>query len=122
MVGIEQFTLQHTTLVVIFVLLGILLWKVMRSEENTIEWWQFISTRGPDGKHYADVDKLGKVVGIIVSSWVVTTNKTNEAMLFIYLAYVGAVGGWSAYLRARNGQTTTELPPKSDSPPKAPTS
>lgn len=84
----------------------IAVWRTM-SGENPLEWWHFISSKGADGKDYADIDKLGKVVALFISSWVMmvmTFNSKMDAMMMMtYLAYAGAVGGWSAYLRARTG-------------------
>ena len=90
------------------VLLLLLLHKVMSSNDNNLDWWQFISTRGQDGKNYADIDKLGKVAGIFISSWYVisTGSKPDASVLAVYLAYVGGVAGYSAYLRSQRGMVT----------------
>lgn len=96
----------------ILVVVGGILWAVLRNKDNEISCWQFISSRGPDGKHYADIDKLGKCAGIFISSWVVVKYAYSgklEWMLFsAYLAYVGAVGGYSAYLRMRQSTSTAQ--------------
>ena len=77
--------------------------------KNNLHWWQFISSKGSDGKHYADIDKLGKVTGIIISSWIVVRVSDNtpfdftgfSLILGTYLAFVGGVAGYSAYLRSK---------------------
>jgi hypothetical protein len=78
--------------------------RVMNAN-NPLEWWHFIATRGPDNAQYADIDKLGKCVGIVVGSAVIIiqayTEKVDGVIFFTYLAFVGAVAGWSAYLRSR---------------------
>lgn len=88
------------------ILLLILLNKIM-TEDNGLEWWQFISTRAENGKNYADIDKLGKVVGIFVSSWYIiklgAEGKSDAAVLAVYLGFVGGVAGYSAYLRSQRG-------------------
>lgn len=88
------------------VIVGILfgLYFIIRAKENDLECWHFIATKGLDGKNYADTDKLGKLVGIIAGTYVVIFNKPDSAMLFIYLSYVGAVAGWSSYLRSKRDE------------------
>lgn len=75
------------------------------SDNNPLEWWHFIATRGADGQHYADIDKLGKVVGIFTSStvviWMGYQSKLDTGLLLAYLAFVGGIGGYSAYLRSK---------------------
>lgn len=83
--------------------------------DNPLEWWHFISSKGVDGVHYADPDKLGKMAGIVVSSWlmviVAKDGKMDATIFAVYLAYVGGVAGYSAYLRARGGLPPVD-PPK----------
>lgn len=90
--------------------------------ENQLELWHFISTRSPvDGKHYADIDKLGKVTGVIVGSFAVLRVSSAKNLdlpgfalvLGTYFAFVGGIAGYSAYLRARSGriETTTTVEP-----------
>lgn len=90
---------------------GWLLYRVMRGD-NELEWWHFISTKGLDGRHYADLDKLGKVAGIAFGSWSVlrvahqpNLDLTGFALvLTAYFAFVGGVAGYAAYLRMKNGE------------------
>lgn len=95
----------------IFVFSG-LFWLLVKvvNDDNPLDWWQFISTKGSDGQHYGDIDKLGKVVGIVVSSvimlMVTYASKMDAVLLGVYLAFVGGIAGYSAYLRVKQG-----LPP-----------
>lgn len=109
----DYFTAPSHLVGVLLLLLGLIGIHLIINGENPLRWWHFISTRAPDGKEYADLDKLGKVTGIIVGSYVVVTNKIDAYFLLVYLSYVGAVAGWSAYLRSKNG---SELPPKPSTP------
>lgn len=92
------------SLCLLMFLLGLV--RVMNAK-NPLEWWHFISTRGEDHRNYADLDKLGKFIGIIISSLIVILlayNGTLDGVVFgAYLAFVGGVAGYSAYLRARFG-------------------
>jgi amino acid transporter len=105
-------TSQAAVMIFVCLFAFILLWKVIDSD-NPLEWWHFISSRGPDGKEYADIDKLGKVVGIIISSvaMLIITHqgKMDAVILGVYLAFVGGVAGYSAYLRSKQW-----LPPAKD--------
>jgi nitric oxide reductase large subunit len=117
---IAAFNPQVVILIVFFVVLALVLQKIIADNDNPLEWYHFISTRGSDGKHYADLDKLGKSVGIIVSSVVVILmthyQKMDAVILGVYLAFVGGIAGYSAYLRSKQG-----LPPAPpDEPPKNP--
>lgn len=98
----------------LFVLGAYALHRLMVSD-NPLEWWHFIASKGLDGQHYADPDKLGKMAGICVSSWLMVIlakdGKMDATILGVYLAYVGGVAGYSAYLRARGGLPPVE-PPK----------
>lgn len=108
-----DYTISGIVLFLLLGLAGLLLYlrlhKIM-NEENGLDWWQFISTRGENGQNYADIDKLGKVVGIFVSSWYIiklgADSKADASVLAVYLAFVGGVAGYSAYLRSQRGVVT----------------
>ncbi len=107
----SEITLSSATMTVILglliVLMGVLLWKIFTDPENNLSCWQFIATKAKDGKHYADLDKLGKVVALFVSSWVVLKvaydQKIDAYLLGVYLTFAGAIAGWAAYLRTKEG-------------------
>lgn len=111
-----SYSISGTVLLILLglaiLLLSVRLHKIME-EENNLDWWQFISTRAENGQNYADIDKLGKVVGIFVGSWTVIyvcmNNKVDLAVVAFYsayLAFVGGVAGYSAYLRSKRGVVT----------------
>lgn len=97
---------------IILLLIGLLLYKVFKDPENNLSCWQFISTRGSDDKEYADIDKLGKVVALVITTGIViyyaykTPLEGNGgaiflAMLTLYLGFAGGVAGYSAFLRSK---------------------
>lgn len=96
-------------LLALIAVLAVLLFRIMTDKNNTLECWQFIATKGADGKHYADLDKLGKLAGILFGSWSVTKIAYRDALdltgfalvLTTYFAFVGGVAGYSAYLRSK---------------------
>ena len=113
---------QAITIVVYIVLLGLALsfvWFLYRlmNADNPLEWWHFISTRGEDNQHYADLDKLGKFVALIAGTlilvWQGYAYEIKWELLLTYFTYAGAISGWAAYLRYKakksvngNGSTT----------------
>ena len=115
-------TAVMTALLVFGALISLVVfWAIMRSDKNQISCWQFLSTRAKDGKHYGDLDKLGKFVGIFVSSWAVlalafkATNNDFSSfaiLLTAYLAFVGGIAGYSAWLRTKQ----TYTPPQEEKP------
>jgi hypothetical protein len=97
---------------IILLLVGLLLYKVFRDPENNLSCWQFISTRGADDQEHADIDKLGKVVALIITTAIVvyyaykTPLEGNGgaiflAMLGVYLAFAGGMASYSAFLRSK---------------------
>lgn len=78
---------------------------LIHSEGNGLEWWHLVATKGQDGKYYFDLDKFGKLVGIVVGSWAVVVlaqqGKLDALIFGAYLAFVGSIAGYSAYLRSR---------------------
>ena len=105
----------YVGLLSVFVGLIVFLWWVVRGTSE-IEWWQFIATKELDGKNHGDIDKLGKLVALVVSSVIIVWHgyalKIDALLLGIYLTYAGAIGGWAAYLRykQRNGSQPPAAP------------
>lgn len=96
-----------------------ILWALYRGiarTDNPIHWWQFISSKDPiTGLYEANLTKLGQLFGIVGSTYVVLkaserayTDFTQFSILLaVWLAFVGGVASYSAYLRAKIGQVTT---------------
>ena len=95
--------------------------------ENNIEWADFISVRGAtDGKQHGSWDSIGKGGGVFICIYIPLLYAHSEkfeplggaALLGVSLAYLGAVNGYSAYLRSKQGtvQTTTTTAPVDDTP------
>jgi hypothetical protein len=84
--------------------------KTIADEKSPIEWWHFVSTKGKDGEHYADITKLGQVAGIVVVSWLVIAMSARVdkldalgfcGVLALALAYLAGVQAFQAYLKSR---------------------
>lgn len=93
-------------------ILAVLLWilfRVINDEGNLIVWADFISSRGPDGRQHGDIDKVGKVFGIVLATVTVMMYADNEkveptglaALLGVSLTYLCAVSAYSSYLRSK---------------------
>lgn len=101
----------------LIVLMGVLLYRIFSSDDNELSCWQFIATYNhTTGKHNADLDKLGKVIALFVSSWAVLKvsydQKLDATLLGVYLGFAGAIAGWAAYLRTKEGNKQAEGPPE----------
>lgn len=84
--------------------------KTISDEASPIEWWHFVSSKGKDGEHYADITKLGQVAGIMVVSWLVIAMSARVdkldalgfcGVLALALAYLAGVQAFQAYLKSR---------------------
>lgn len=96
-----------------------ILWALYRGiarQDNPIKWWEFIASYDVNAKKYeANLTKLGQLFGIFGSTYILL--KASEtaytdflqfsALLAVWLAFVGGVAGYSAYLRAKIGQVVT---------------
>lgn len=96
-------------LIVVFALVY-KLHQTIKDEKSPIEWWHFIATKGKDGEHYADITKLGQVMGIILVIWLAVAMSTRVkeldwmgfcAILTLVLAYLGGVQAFQAYLKSK---------------------
>ncbi len=108
-------TLVMALSAIIFLLLMLSLVRVINSTENDLEWSHLVSTRGTDGKQYADWNKIGQGLGVILCVWlpaVYVYSPRLEAMglaavMGVALAYLGGVSGYAAMLRSRQGGIET---------------
>ena len=100
----------YVALAVFLVAILIQIYFVMKDTKNQIDWSQFISSVGRDGKERADLTKLGQVVGIILVSWIVVTLSYRVkdvdilgfwSVLALALAYLGGVQAYQAYLKSK---------------------
>lgn len=103
-----------------------LLWafyRWMQSDDSEgIEWRDFVSTKGVDGKYHGDIDKVGKSSGVVFGSVMIVQISPHASkdftgfalVLTAYFAFVGCVAGYSAYLRSKQGSITTVTEPVPD--------
>lgn len=113
---IELWQLYAAALVFGVVIIGMLAW-VMHSKDNTIEWWHFISSRGADGRQYADLTKLGQVAGILLCiavTFIFAARKdtTAEGFSFLFgvvLVYLGGVQAYQTYVKSKKTPTVASV-------------
>lgn len=98
------------TWMVLMVLAGVvwLFAKASQSPDSPIDWVHLVT----DGKtQRASPYKLGYLVGLISSTWVIITyadKSTLSADVFgIYLAFVLGGAGWNTYVKSRPGSSST---------------
>ena len=112
-------------LLILLVLVWIL-FRIINDTGNLIEWADYISTRGTDGKQHGDINKVGQWAGILIAMMSVMMYADNEtvdatglaALLGVALLYLGGVAGYAAKLRANQGSMTTVTEPVPDVPSK----
>jgi hypothetical protein len=108
--------------VIIILLLAYAFIRVVNSLDNNLEWSQLISSKGQDGKQYADWNRIGQGAGVVLCVWLPAVYAHSDradavglaAIMGVALAYLGGVSGYAATLRARQG--TTETTRTSESP------
>ena len=92
----------------VFIGLAVLIFAIMRAQDNDLECWQFFATKGADGKNYASPDKLIKLSGALIASWAVIRLSYEGHMewtVFLsYLAFVAGPDAFGAWLKSRGPQ------------------
>lgn len=99
--------------------------KTLEDDQNDLQWWQFISSRGRDGKQYADLTKLGQASGILICffSIILLADKVTtdagwlgfSAVLSVVLLYLGGVQAYQTFMKTRtNANPITPDKPKED--------
>lgn len=78
--------------------------RVINSKSNPIEWWHYISSKAPDGHQWGDIDKLGKMYGIIGSTWIVCwmgyLGKLGWEIFAVWLIFIAGVSSFALWVRA----------------------
>ena len=97
-------------LILMFALLGLLLWKVSRDDDNEISCWQLIASRGIDGKQYMDPKKIGYLLGAFGGFWLCIrmtyTNSGLDVMFFAtWLAFLAGIDIFTTFTKGKNIQT-----------------
>jgi len=108
--------------VIAFLVLLLAFVRVVNGENNDLEWWHLVSTRAADGGQYADWNKIGQGLGVVLCVWLpavyVYSPKMEAvglaAVMGVALLYLGGVSGYAANLRSKQGSVettrTTETP------------
>jgi hypothetical protein len=104
--------------VIAFLVLMLAFVRVINGE-NDLEWWHLVSTRAADGSQYADWNKIGQGLGVVLCVWLpavyVYSPKMEAvglaAVMGVALLYLGGVSGYAANLRAKRGSRETVTEP-----------
>lgn len=107
---VSSFTTSELIIGAFFLVSIFLLVRVMNDSTNDLEWADLISSRGiADGKQHADIDKVGKVCGVVLAVWLpffyAHSDKMDSTGLSLVMitsfAYLAGVSGYSAWLRSK---------------------
>lgn len=103
-------------LLAIIVGMAFLAFMIFRAKDNEISCWQLISSRGLDGRHYADIDKVGKVLLLLFflsrEIYLTYLGKLDFTELLLFVTYASGIAVFSAIMRSKAG-----LPPENPVPP-----
>ena len=84
-------------------------YRIISSGKNKLEFWHFLSSKSVDGVYHSDLDKLGQIVGLLVSTWVIVwltyrdlivKEWTGVAVFAAWLIYASGMGAFSKWARA----------------------
>lgn len=91
------------TLYVCIILIVFMFWRIQKSEK--LDFSDMLTKNGKS----VSLTKILQLIGGITSTWIVIkltiSNTLTESIFGLYLAYVGAVEGYSKYLAARYNYT-----------------
>lgn len=94
---------------------------VVQDDDNDLEWWELISSRGDDGKQHIDINQIGLLQAMILSpfavGYAIYSGKpvdTNTVWLFgIWLVFSAGVKMFATWFRSfidrRFGKNDTEI-------------
>ena len=110
---LQKLVVALTSIIVLLLMLALV--RVINSNSNDLEWWHLISTRGTSGETFADWNKIGQGLGVLLCVWlpaVYVYSSKMEAMglaavMGVALAYLGGVSSYAATLRAKQGAVET---------------
>ena len=110
--------------VVAFLVLMLAFVRIVNGE-NDLEWWHLVSTRAADGSQYADWNKIGQGLGVVLCVWLpavyVYSPKMEAvglaAVMGVALLYLGGVSGYAANLRSKQGSRETVTEPAAEPVP-----
>ncbi len=102
--------------------IGFMIYLVFRAQANKIECWQLISSKNIHGEERADIDKIGKLVALLLVVGVViryvSTSELTPLLLWLLggaLTYLGGIAGFSTFVRARFGGVPMQSQPSQKS-------
>ena len=102
------------TVALALVLIGLMI-AAFRAKDNPLKCYQLIASLNAAGQERTDLDKVGKLVALVLMSAlvpfvvveskaeVVWTPTTIIAMLGLFLAYAGSMSSIAAYYRSKQG-------------------
>ena len=98
----------HALVFILAVLMALRAFVKAISSNNPIDFWHFYSSRGPDGQQWGDPNKLGIMVGIFASTFIVGyafyTNKVDNwfiiTLFAIWLAFIAGSESFAKWLRS----------------------
>ena len=95
---------QHAFNLIVLLVLLLVFYRIVRNEDNELEFWHLLSTRSADGKVYVDNDKIGQLTGLLFGTWIVCwlayTGRLEILYFAVWLLYASGMGAFSRWARA----------------------
>lgn len=77
--------------------------RVVNDADNDIAWWHFFATRSKDGKTYGDITKIGILVGIVASTFIVVSlgekDELDWTVFGIWLVFISGSESFSKWVK-----------------------
>lgn len=89
--------------------------RVINNAKNSLQWEHLVSVRAADGTQYADWNRIGQGLGVVLCVWLPAVYVYSPKMdagglamvMGVALAYLGGVAGYASTLRAKQGSVET---------------
>jgi len=102
-------TMFWLALVVVLLAVIVALWRSVKCNRYDVDWVDLVASREADGALRADVNKLGKVIGLVVSTWLVmragAAGTLDPTMFGVWLAFVAGVDAYAQWQRSIDRRT-----------------
>lgn len=112
---IQKLVVALSAIIVLLLLLAMV--RIINSGDNDLQWWHLVSTKAADGGQYADWNRIGQGLGVVLCVWLpavyVYSPKMEAvglaAVMGVALLYLGGVSSYAATLRSKRGSVETTV-------------
>lgn len=103
MEALQHFQAHDAFNLILLLIVVLVVYRVIHDPASPIQFWHAFSTKAADGVVYLDIDKVGMLVGLFGSSWVIGwltyVNKLEVIYFIAWLIYCSGMGAFSKWAR-----------------------